>query len=442
MLNISAHYKSIRITDSYSIIFNNLVFKLLLVNNNLKKQISENSVRSDDIRNMLIEYGIYSSEIEDRDRVVDLATQYENRDEEVNTIYIIPTSSCNLNCSYCHVYQNSLKHKPEHMSKKTAEMIASKIIEYFKENSKVEPFIQFYGGEPTLNWEIIELITSKLKEKLKQVEISIITNGTTDLKSKTDFFLKYNVGIGISLDGPEELNNINRRSASKIAYNDILQNIRTLEKNKIRTAISLTVTKEVINNQETIIKWIEELGVRSVNLNFLQCMPWSDNEKISYSDKATDFLIRINRELPNVSNDRLNRKISYFLSGDCVFSDCSAGYGNQITVNPKGDIFICQGEFLNKDKIIGNIFVDSLSEIPKNISSKSHRFIYNNTIYNSDCLNCEALFICGGGCESKRGDVDKDLVFCEHTKKTFIWILEKLIHISNATLNEPIYAIN
>ena len=52
-------------------------------------------------------------------------------------------------------------------------------------------------------------------------------------------------------------------------------------------------------------------------------------------------------------------------------------------------------------------------------------------IYTEECLKCEALFCCGGGCPNRseilfgeRKQIDK--VFCIHTKRILYWYLEKI----------------
>ena len=57
--------------------------------------------------------------------------------------------------------------------------------------------LAFFGGEPLLNWKLIEKIGPKYHDHTK----SIPTNGTLLTKEKLDFLLENNFGVSISFDG-------------------------------------------------------------------------------------------------------------------------------------------------------------------------------------------------------------------------------------------------
>lgn len=76
--------------------------------------------------------------------------------------------------------------------------------------------------------------------------------------------------------------------------------------------------------------------------------------------------------------------------------------------------------------IIGDILDDDLSDIEKNIKT-SNKFIDNIPIYNEKCKYCECIRICGGGCDSKRSNVNNDIIACEYNKKILSWMLFTLL---------------
>lgn len=105
---------------------------------------------------------------------------------------------CNLNCAYCYNRANN-NIKKEYMLRDTAK----KAIELFR---KIEHFggddlyINFHGGEPLLNCEVIESIMNELEQNIPRDRIiyGITTNGTiqTDiakqiLKKIDNIFIKF-----------------------------------------------------------------------------------------------------------------------------------------------------------------------------------------------------------------------------------------------------------
>ena len=62
--------------------------------------------------------------------------------------------------------------------------------------------IELWGGEPLVYYKVLKYLIPKLRNRWKKAFISIVTNGSLLDKEKIDFFLKYNVHITISHDGP------------------------------------------------------------------------------------------------------------------------------------------------------------------------------------------------------------------------------------------------
>lgn len=441
---ISEYLHHIDYKDNYKIIFNSLLNVFLLVDRKLYEDIINQKDISGSILNILYEYGIYSYKETDEKRYRRILDEFSRRDNIIDTVYIIPTLNCNLKCRYCHVYNkdklsnfNNKVNTNIDMDKYVADVIVDKYIQYYKINSLEKAFIQFYGGEPTLNWEIIERMVRRLKQSRDDIDISIVTNGTVDLKNRMTFLKENEVGLGISVDGPEIINNINR--VSKKNYYDIInKNIMNLKQNNIRYAISFTITEEVIKNKEVVMDWIKKIDVNNINTNLLQLSKWSEEHKRKYIKDAMDLMIDISEA--KISNDRINRKIKAFTSDNFYYSDCSAGIGNQITIRPDGKICICQGEFLDDDMIIGDILDDDLSDIEKNIKI-SNKFIDNIPIYNEKCKYCECIRICGGGCDSKRSNVNNDIIACEYNKKILNWMLFTLLDNIDIKADKSIYII-
>lgn len=118
-------------------------------------------------------------------------------------------SPCNLNCSYCYVYNkadNTWKSRPPLMSDEIYLKTISRIKEHLEQSSQSSVEITFHGGEPCLigpdrfgRWCATAL--SELNE-LAGVSLSIQTNGTLINKNWASVLKRHNVAVGVSIDGP------------------------------------------------------------------------------------------------------------------------------------------------------------------------------------------------------------------------------------------------
>ena len=96
------------------------------------------------------------------------------------------------------------------MDKKTAKKVVEKIFESPSHNIKIE----FQGGEPLLNFEIIKYIIEKaewinLLQK-RNLEFVICTNLTSINEKMLKWLRGHRIYISTSIDGPKELHNLNR----------------------------------------------------------------------------------------------------------------------------------------------------------------------------------------------------------------------------------------
>ena len=127
---------------------------------------------------------------------------------------LILTLRCNEHCVYCHASSKDLKEKQYDMTKEIAEDVVKRIFE--SNNQKL--CIEFQGGEPLVNFEVLKLVVEKAKElsKGKEVLFRIVTNLELMNKDKLNFLIENNFDICTSLDGPKELHNKNRGGYEKV----------------------------------------------------------------------------------------------------------------------------------------------------------------------------------------------------------------------------------
>lgn len=150
---------------------------------------------------------------------------------------------CNLNCSYCYMYnqgdQSYLK-RPKVMSAATFSAMLGRIKEYCEARAS-QILICFHGGEPLLvGYDRLEAMAEEARATLGGYlgGLKIQTNATLIDNAWADLLKRNRIGVGISLDGPKEINDKVRVDfAGRGSHDAIIRGLRMLQKKAIDCSI-------------------------------------------------------------------------------------------------------------------------------------------------------------------------------------------------------------
>lgn len=428
---------SYRKVDSTYAIFNYMLMKVIFVSEDYFNNLMNNIYPKEDIE-YLRKYGILIDDNKNENYVIDYMRNSLNPSiGKISVVYLIVSEDCNLKCRYCFIEGEAKFKSFEKINFLTAKIFADKYQEYCIQENIDEPNIIFYGGEPLTNFNCLKNFVDYCNQSNYHFKFSIVTNSLL-LNIEIIEFLKNNsISIGISIDGPKYINDINRIQKDNTgSYDLIMDKISLLKSYNLDFALSFTISKDVLANKNDVLNWIGKIGVKNVNFNLLLFTEYDDTWK-EYYDKATDFIIEIYEKYHNCGlyDDRINRKIKSLQNLNFKFSDCAALTNNQLTIKPNGSVTSCQGDLKTNKNIFGNIINDSFSSI---ITELNESFKANElTLYNDKCLKCDVIYTCGSGCLITKKALftsDKDYVnkaFCIHTKKIFDWMIHKLFMNQN-----------
>ena len=391
-----------------------------------------------------------------------ILTQAEDEDERVlnyvrakiptpaiNVCYMILTEQCNLACKYCFLGNNDAEKRKtflsESMSIDTAEKAISFFIRQIKESglndNSNRPALIFYGGEPLVNFPVLEYIAQRINDLrkhekcIRNAELSVVTNGLLLNESKIQRLRDLGVGIAISIDGfTGKANSMRVDVRGEPIFARLLNILDLCKKNKVDIALSVTLSEETIKDQKSILNLIDTYDIKAFGFNIMMS---SDRFAVpeSYNEAAAQFLIDEFIELRNrgVYEDRVMRKLKSFSKAQVYFSDCAATSGGQIVIAPNGQVGICHGCINDKMFFVSHINDDSF------VAAKNNTFIEWSRLTplnRPDCLDCPALGICGGGCpinamhlKPENTIYSLDTRFCVHSKKTLDFFIRDLYRI-------------
>lgn len=134
--------------------------------------------------------------------------------QAIDTVLVKTASRCNLNCTYCYVYNlgdDGWKSQPRRMSSEVVESIIDQVGELSRRQNQAISVV-LHGGEPLLlGFEGIQRLIEGLKSTLRQdAGLHIQTNAVLLSDRFIDLFASNDVGISISLDGTAEVHDRNR----------------------------------------------------------------------------------------------------------------------------------------------------------------------------------------------------------------------------------------
>lgn len=383
---------------------------------------------------------IIHSNKEDGEELKKARREFEKKISRMSALFLVLTHDCNLKCKYCFIPRSFKKDEKPMMTPE----IAKKGIDLWLQHIGNDPqkenryySIIFYGGEPLLNLrtllatlEYIKKLQRKNKILRNNLQILADTNGTLINKEIAQLFKEYNIKANISLDGPKAYHDHYRiDEQGRGSFKKVTKAIKLLQSEGVGVCVSTNVTpynlKQISNFPRFFLKYkIKEVGFITLCGQILYSLKPRMRISEYYTQaakKIIDSFLQTKRE--RIYEYRIEEKIQAFFDGRFFPIDC-AGYGAQLVIQPDGMISNCPAS--------AKYHIKNINECNKNFriwkNSSVKKWRKRLPLYNSKCLNCKAISICGGGCpwntEELKGNILKrDIATCIFSKKFFKFLI-------------------
>jgi uncharacterized protein len=124
---------------------------------------------------------------------------------------------CNLNCSYCYVFNKgdtTWRRRPARMSEEVFEAGIGRLREACLRSGREQVSVTLHGGEPTLVGAtraraFFDMARRGLQD-VADVRLVIQTNGTRLTREWVELFDEHRVDVGVSMDGPQAVHDRQR----------------------------------------------------------------------------------------------------------------------------------------------------------------------------------------------------------------------------------------
>lgn len=303
---------------------------------------------------------------------------------EIRAFRIALTEECNLRCTECFVtkHRNNLKT----MSLPTLDAMIKKTISY---GAMEKITYHFFGGEPLIRFDHIKHATSIINDAVKTRKMikplyAITTNLTILNEEMIKFFKKNNFKVGVSVDGPMNINNkfrIYKNGGG--SFKDTKNNYYRLKKAGIDTHVLITPHSDFLDQLPRIFRdTLKTFPMKTITINtpfHYRTLAWNiDGKKYA---KTLVKLIHIAKKY-KVTIDSAASPILFSLANN-IKRECPCMFNNgyiMASVNPNGYLSFCSQ---NWNDVL-------LADFKKKIKIPINKKI--------KCEKCEARYICGGPC--------------------------------------------
>jgi len=354
--------------------------------------------------------------------------------EYPSVVVVNITTICNLRCRYC--FADCEPTKGDDMTENVMVAIVNQMLQM--PQIKTVSF-EFQGGEPTSNLSglrrFIEISEEQKITSNKTVKYRIETNGTQVTNDLIDLIKKYNIEVGVSIDGPSQLNDLSRvYPEGKGTFQDIKDGIQKLRENGITIDGSVcTIGQHNVQHPEEIVAFFNEIGIgfkpRPANVlgreikSKITTKPgqWATAfEKmyhISKQGKVDNFSIHIFEE-------NVYTPIRDYI---CLRYPCGAAR-EIISVNPNGDIVPCDGFKGEAAFVMGNVLRENIVDMLNKDWVQELRGRTSQSI--PKCSDCLFRAMCCSCCYSAYGAFEsiwREDPHCSDRKKIFVFLMKEWI---------------
>ncbi|WP_025850801.1 radical SAM protein [Paenibacillus ehimensis] len=363
------------------------------------------------------------------------------------------TGSCNLNCSYCYVFNGEDTRyllRPRLMDRKVAQAGLNRIFEYTQKNGVNRLVLSFHGGEPLLvGKEYLSWLLTYIKETCPiglQVNIGLQTNGVLLDREWLELFAQYGISVGVSIDGPPEIHDRYRVDhGGRGSYQAVRRAIDLLRDNDLVGWGVLCVINPEVRGLE-VYRHFREIGIESMDFLF----PDYNHDTLPFHPVGTtpyaDYLMEIFDEWyaigdPSVRIRKFESIMRMLLGGQSNVDSIGLGPIDEIVVEADGsleplDVLRSCGDGFTYMGL--NVLHDTIEDLR---ATPLFRIGLDADQHHSEtCRQCSVFPVCGAGYLphrfSRASGFSNPSIHCSDLKKLILHIANRFVpDILNARAN-------
>jgi uncharacterized protein len=185
----------------------------------------------------------------------------------LGVLVLQPTPFCNIDCSYCYLSNRS---STARMSLETLALICQRVSESPLLGRQLE--VVWHGGEPlavSLAWyeDAIALMGQHLPRSLALTH-RFQSNGLLLNENWARFFRRISARVGLSIDGPADLHDVNRRTRRGWGTHDeAMRAVRLLQNQGLPFHVITVLTERALDHPERLFNFYVDSGIKEIGFN-------------------------------------------------------------------------------------------------------------------------------------------------------------------------------
>lgn len=325
-------------------------------------------------------------------------------------VVIQPTGFCNIDCSYCYLPNRNDKHT---ISLDLVERLFAQL--FGMNRTAPEVTVVWHAGEPLVVppsfYRDAFAIIERYRPTHVRVKHSFQTNGMLINAEWCALFKEWEVGVGVSIDGPAPLHDANRKTRSgKGTHAQAMKGIATLRAHDVPFHVITVLSAASLESPERLMDFYLDAGIDHVCFNIEE----SEGSHVSslfetrgLSEVYTQFLRRFWHLAQESGRIHFVREIDLAI-GRIFRPEEAEGHNIQVepfamlNVGSRGEVSSFSPELLGLENaaydnfVFGNLLTDPLAVIEERCrESALHRDIKAGV---AACeSSCAYFSVCGGG---------------------------------------------
>ncbi len=311
--------------------------------------------------------------------------------------------TCNLNCSYCFASQGKFHGDRALMSFEVGKRALDFLIENSGSRRNLE--VDFFGGEPLMNWELVKRLVAYARSVEKQAgknfRFTLTTNGMLIDDDVIDFANREMSNVVLSLDGRREIHDRFRVDyAGRGSFDAIVPKFQKLVqarggKNYYMRGTFTHANPDFLKDIDVML----DLGFDQLSMEPVVCAA-DDPSALTEEDKP--IVMEQYEELAAklLARRKAGKPFTFYHymidleDGPCIYkriSGCGSGT-EYMAVTPWGDLYPCH-QFVGEEKFrLGSVFEGVTNP------ALQEEFRGCNVYARPECADCWAKLYCSGGC--------------------------------------------
>lgn len=335
----------------------------------------------------------------------------------IDTVLVKLASRCNLACDYCYVYQmgdEAWRLQPKRMAEATAEALAGQLARLVERQGRPLSVV-FHGGEPLLvGVRAFERICALFRSHLGSSSgLHLQTNGVLLSDEVIDVCAAHDIGISISIDGPEAVHDRHRgdhRGAG--SHGRVVDAIRRVLAHRAGADLlsGLLAVIDLESDPADVYAFLKSLGAPSVDLLYRDgnhdVLPpgKSDIRSTEYGEWMSGLLDVYLADPEPIRVRVLDDMLRLVLGGRSRKEGVGLAEYGILVVDTDGTV--AKNDTL-KSASSGDRFADHVSTVYGDLlafvgSDAFEAYHRSQRPAAPECLTCPELAVCGGGMPTHR----------------------------------------